>query len=80
MDEAKLEKAKFNYSRIIANRFIGLRTFAKTIALFAQIGFRNLPPIHIKSHEFLSEIVKRSDKEIGSIMRNFQNQIKLLWN
>jgi hypothetical protein len=78
LDEAKLEKAKFNYQESLLMDLLDYEHLRRPLHYLHKLVFENSPPIHIKSHEFLSEIVKRSDKEIGSIMRNFQNQIKLL--
>jgi len=78
LDDAKLEKAKLDYQESLLMDLLDYEPLRRPLYYLHKLVFENSPPINNKSIEFVAEITQLSDKEIGTILRNFQTQIKSL--
>jgi len=79
-DEAKLQKAKFEYQETLIMDLLNFGTIHKPLLYLHKNLIENSPPIDSKLVALVDDTLHQAEKEIGGVLFNFQKQIKEILN
>lgn len=78
LTETELHKAKFDYQESLLADLLDFGQIQKPLVYLQRQLIENSPPIDAKSIELITNVLSKSEKEIGSVLFSFQKQVKEL--